>query len=1271
MPTTQRRSSVIKALLPALLLLLTEAVQASYSWQFGLGIGSNHEDRVTDVAFDPNDQYIYAVGYSENNNALNTGLVYSESDQGFLIKFSETGSAIWQLQVGADGRETVESVAVGSDGTIYLTGTFTETCEFFHSNGNQASTVLNSSGDEDVFIAAYSPNGFLLWAIKVGGGGSQSAPRLSVDGSGISLVGQSVGAFNMSGTTATTANSNSLIALSSDRHVFICRYTLMGAVLWVKEGYTSGTGDDSIGTVAADGTNIYISLLGAGATLNWINGGANLVPIASHNGGGTKDAFLSAFTIGGAYLWSTSITDPTTDDHSTLAITTGCEAVYISGEVGPGSQFANGATHPATATSDAFFVAKLDPTNSGTISWIHFGSTDGNDEFVGCDISYGSGDLLQVTGRFRGTVSYQSRTISASSQSDGFLLTAKATTGFPLELEAINGSNTQESWSVASGPLGGVAVGGEFLGNVVANSTIISTNGGVDGYIALAQMGVRAIGLQNPTYWTPPSQVCIGQGPFDLGALLVPPHMGAGVSIVSSNAVVNPANTLGAINDLAARFTNSTSWLVIDLNDTLPAGEALQMRFRKSTATTSGSVYLRLSTSMNATGPFQAVDSMSSSNAWYMWSSKLLPANARYVKITQKVGSDNAEVDGLRFAFGSYPSGYWSGTGVTGSSWSPTAIGATPLTYTVGTGTCARSTTHSVNVVGAPSPGTISANALMICPGGSVTFTTTGSTSGTLNWVQSTDGWATSTIFATNATSATLSIVTAVTKVKLVATSADCSSASSNELTVIPQDTVEPVLICPAGPLLAYVNINCKTAVPDVLALVSATDACGPVSIVQSPASGTTITASTTVTITAKDQSNNSTTCAVLISVTDTIAPQFTLCPNDIIISTTGPTALVSYPTPSALDNCSSVTINRISGPASGASFPMGSTNVTWRAYDDSGNTALCDFLVTVVPNTAPVINCPNDIVAYTAPGTCTAEVAYPVPVGTDDSGGTTAKTDHTGHVSGSMYPIGSYVQEYTMSANDGGFATCSFHIEVIDTVPPVISCPASISTNSASNQCSSLVTYGDPSLSDNCMGCAPTNIPQHALVGTFQGHTYYRSWTADEWNVANTAALSVPNGHLVTIGSPSEQAWLVNALYAQLGGNLPFWMGLTDATTEGTWTWVTGEPLDWSTWNTGNGQPDNVGNADHAYLNDPGTSFWDDAPSTTLLPWIIEAECLPALEITRTSGPASGSTFPVGITPVVFQAIDHGGNISSCTFNVAVNDVTPPALSCPSNIEL
>ncbi len=63
--------------------------------------------------------------------------------------------------------------------------------------------------------------------------------------------------------TTTTPTAIPSIALSSDNHVFICRYTLTGVVKWVKEVYTRGTGNDSIGTVASDGSNIYVSL-GAG-----------------------------------------------------------------------------------------------------------------------------------------------------------------------------------------------------------------------------------------------------------------------------------------------------------------------------------------------------------------------------------------------------------------------------------------------------------------------------------------------------------------------------------------------------------------------------------------------------------------------------------------------------------------------------------------------------------------------------------------------------------------------------------------------------------------------------------------------------------------------------------------------------------------------------------------------------------------------------------------------------------------------------------------------
>jgi hypothetical protein len=65
---------------------------------------------------------------------------------------------------------------------------------------------------------------------------------------------------------------------------------------------------------------------------------------------------------------------------------------------------------------------------------------------------------------------------------------------------------------------------------------------------------------------------------------------------------------------------------------------------------------------------------------------------------------------------------------------------------------------------------------------------------------------------------------------------------------------------------------------------------------------------------------------------------------------------------------------------------------------------------------------------------------------------------------------------------------------------------------------------------------------------------------------------------------------------------------------------------------------------------------------------------------VSQTAGPASGSCFPVGITPVTYTATDAKGNVAICTFTVTVtsnvnpctNDIIPPVFgSCPTNINL
>ncbi|HVU32945.1 MAG TPA: MBG domain-containing protein [Opitutaceae bacterium] len=49
-------------------------------------------------------------------------------------------------------------------------------------------------------------------------------------------------------------------------------------------------------------------------------------------------------------------------------------------------------------------------------------------------------------------------------------------------------------------------------------------------------------------------------------------------------------------------------------------------------------------------------------------------------------------------------------------------------------------------------------------------------------------------------------------------------------------------------------------------------------------------------------------------------------------------------------------------------------------------------------------------------------------------------------------------------------------------------------------------------------------------------------------------------------------------------------------------------------------------------------------------------------------ASPASGSVFPLGVTPVTLTATDQAGNVATVTFTVTVQDTTAPALTLPAN---
>jgi hypothetical protein len=71
-------------------------------------------------------------------------------------------------------------------------------------------------------------------------------------------------------------------------------------------------------------------------------------------------------------------------------------------------------------------------------------------------------------------------------------------------------------------------------------------------------------------------------------------------------------------------------------------------------------------------------------------------------------------------------------------------------------------------------------------------------------------------------------------------------------------------------------------------------------------------------------------------------------------------------------------------------------------------------------------------------------------------------------------------------------------------------------------------------------------------------------------WTQAN-AKCGELRGHMVTVTSPEEQDFL-EQYTEQNGTSMHYWLGATDASEEGNWKWVTGEPMTYKNWD--NKQP-------------------------------------------------------------------------------------------------
>ena len=180
----------------------------------------------------------------------------------------------------------------------------------------------------------------------------------------------------------------------------------------------------------------------------------------------------------------------------------------------------------------------------------------------------------------------------------------------------------------------------------------------------------------------------------------------------------------------------------------------------------------------------------------------------------------------------------------------------------------------------------------------------------------------------------------------------------------------------------------------------AADELCGTVTC--SPASGSFFPVGTT-TVTCSTTAGPS--CSFDVTVTDGEAPAL-VCPGNVTATASGESceAVVTYAAPTVTDNCSGAGAP-VCSPASGSTFPVGTTTVTCTATDAAGNTGSCSFTVTVNDTDAPSIACPQNVTVSNDQGQCGAVVTYATPQASDECSQVGATV--CSPASGSFFPVG------------------------------------------------------------------------------------------------------------------------------------------------------------------------------------------------------------------------------------------------------------------------
>ena len=371
---------------------------AGYAPRWARGYGPLGLQEVTSLAL-TSDESVVVTGSFSGTLDFDAGLLMAAGNRDiYLAKVSPSGDTVFSAAFGSLASETVYGLALGPNDEVVIVGQLGTSPLSF------GGTALTTAGGADAFIARFDAAGHHQWSARYGNSLSQAAKAVAIQRSPF-VLGQTVvagdfqGMMNLASGTLTSAGG---------QDIFLVCFDEAGNALWGRRFGDSA--DQRVNSIAVDPLSGQIAVTGTfQGTIDF--GGSALTSDAGWDG------YVAVFTPGSftaSNAWSTQLGGG--DDQQGLSV-----AFDYSGNLLTAGSFRGSLTLGSDTRTSAggrdFFVSKH--SASGTLLWLETGGDEADQELTG--VTADTLNRVRVTGTFAGTTTLDGVPHPALGAADAFI----------------------------------------------------------------------------------------------------------------------------------------------------------------------------------------------------------------------------------------------------------------------------------------------------------------------------------------------------------------------------------------------------------------------------------------------------------------------------------------------------------------------------------------------------------------------------------------------------------------------------------------------------------------------------------------------------------------------------------------------------------------------------------------------------------------------------------------------------------------------------------